>query len=207
MLFAKRYRSGNGCTVLSLDRRALRQTAFFFGLNDLTDEINVIVFDRGQKHLYLRYIDPVTGQKIETSAGTSNKRVAIKRAGKWQSEVNAGGAVSARVVRGDDFREDFLASDIRPQSVNYCIAVESTFSIVEDIMKPDRITRCTTNWLKRFKTAVIKQEKSPATVHNYLQHLKATKTRSEETLDQNTPADIYFARKKLQPPIGLEPMT
>ena len=138
----------------------------------MNDQINVIVVNRGRKYLYLRYADPVTGQKIEKSSGTSSKREATKRAGEWQSEVNAGGAVSIRVVRWNHFVEDFLESEIRPQSVNYCIAVESTFSIVEDIMNPDKITRLTTAWLKRFKTTVQKQGKSPATVHKYLQHLK-----------------------------------
>ena len=39
-------------------------------------------------------------------------------------------------------------------------------------MNPDKITRLTTAWLKRFKTTVQKQGKSPTTVHKSLQHLK-----------------------------------
>ena len=48
------------------------------------DEINVIVIDRGRKHLYLRYTDPLTEKNVEKSSGTANRKRAQKLAGEWQ---------------------------------------------------------------------------------------------------------------------------
>ena len=136
------------------------------------DEINVIVVNRGRKYLYLRYTDPVTGQDVEKSARTASKREAIKRAGEWQAEVIAGGGDRQSKLTWSVFRDDFFENYVNHRSVSYSNNVSGSLNIIEDAMKPDRLNRITTEWIKRFKTQMVKNGKTPATLHKYLQHLK-----------------------------------
>ena len=139
----------------------------------MTDDINVIVFRRsGRKYLYLKYTDPVTGQKVSKSAETSSKREAIKRAGEWQAELRASGDTRSQSLRWDDFREDFFTHCIDHRSVNYGHGVAGTFNVIERTMRPDKLNRVTTAWLKRFHTTARKSGVSAATIHKYFQHLK-----------------------------------
>ena len=41
----------------------------------MSDEINVIVVNRGRKYLYLRYTCPITGERVEKSSGETSERV------------------------------------------------------------------------------------------------------------------------------------
>lgn len=137
------------------------------------EEINVIVISRkGRKNLSLKYTDPITGHDVWKSAGTTVRKLAVKRAGEWQREVNETGTMRAGSVRWDDFCEDFIESEIQPLSKNYCVAIESTFSIVEQLMNPDKISRISAAWLKQFRTKARKRGVADATVHKYMQHLK-----------------------------------
>lgn len=54
----------------------------------------------------------------------------------------------------------------------YANNVAGTFNAIEETMNPDKLTRITTAWIKRFKTLMVKAPKPEATVHKYLQHLK-----------------------------------
>ena len=129
------------------------------------DDINVIVVDRGRKYLYLRYTDPVTGQKLEKSSGTAKKREAIKAAGEWQAELRSGKRKNNSQMPWSEFREDFFENYIDHLSSGYGDNVSATFNVVEDTMNPDRLNRITTEWLKRFRKKV--EGKSEATIHKY----------------------------------------
>ena len=114
-----------------------------------SEDINVIVVIRkGRKYLYLRYTDPVTGQKVEKSAGTSSKREAVKAAGRWQSELEKGQAVSSNRLRWDALREaylDHVESTLAPKTSERTL---TTFNMIERVMKPDSVRRITAQWIK-----------------------------------------------------------
>ena len=139
-----------------------------------SEDINVIVVIRkGRKNLYLRYTDPVTGQKVEKSAGTSSKREAVKAAGRWQSELEKGQAVSSNRLRWDAFREaylDHVESTLAPKTSERTL---TTFNMIERVMKPDSVRRITAQWITRFQADLLKAGRSPATVESHCRHLKA----------------------------------
>lgn len=142
------------------------------------DEINVIVVDRGRKNLYLRFTDPVTGQKIEKSSRTSKKREAIKRAGEWQAEIVANGHSAAKSMSWAAFREDFSDNYLAHQSDNYAAGVESSLNVIEELMRPDKLTRITERWMSRLhslaknrKVARTGNPISQMTLKKYFQHL------------------------------------
>ena len=72
----------------------------------MSDEINVIVVDHGRKYLYLRYTNPITGERVEKSSGETSERAARKRASEWQAELNAGGGKRV-TAKWADFTEAY----------------------------------------------------------------------------------------------------
>lgn len=137
------------------------------------DEIKVhVVRRKGKKSLHLRYTDPVTGKRFERSSGTMNMKLAQRAAGELQAELNASGLTRKLVMSWGEFREDFFENYVDHLSDGYGGNVAGTFNQVEATMKPDKLSRVTAAWLKRFKTLMVKAGKPEATIHKYLQHLK-----------------------------------
>jgi integrase len=137
------------------------------------DEINVIVVDRGRKYLYLRYTDPVTGQKIEKSSGTAKKREAIKAAGEWQSELQSGVAGRESRLKWEAFTEAYQQHVEATLSEGTSDKVFGMFSVVGQLMKPDRVNRITAQWVTTFQRRLLDADRQPATVESHCRHLKA----------------------------------
>jgi hypothetical protein len=136
-------------------------------------EIKVHVVKRkGKKSLHLRYTDPITGKRYERSSRTMNMKAAQRAAGELQAELRASGRTHNLIVRWSEFREDFFDNYVNHRSAGYANNVAGTFNAMEETMKPDKLTRVTTAWIKRFKTLMVKAKKPEATIHKYLQHLK-----------------------------------
>ena len=139
----------------------------------MNDSINVIVVDRGRKNLYLRYTDPVTGQKVEKSASTASKREAVKAAGQWESELRAGTGRSGRALRWEAFRDAYQDHVDATLSKKTSEVTLTTFNVIERVMKPDSVRRITAQWITRFQNDLLKAGRSAATVESYCRHLKA----------------------------------
>ena len=106
--------------------------------------------DRGRKNLYLRFTDPVTGQKIEKSSGTSKKRDANKRAGEWEAELRSGIVGKVDRLKWPAFREEYQQYVDATLATGTSEKVFTTFNVIEDFMKPDRANRITAQWVTRF---------------------------------------------------------
>lgn len=138
------------------------------------DEINVIVVTRKDwKNLCLRYTDPVTGQKVEKSAGTAKEREAVKRAGEWETELRNGIAAVRSNLRLDSFREAYQDHVDTTQADGSSDKVASMFNVVKQRMNPDKLTRVSTQWITRFQKSMLSDGRSPATVESHCRHLKA----------------------------------
>lgn len=137
------------------------------------DDINVIVIDRGRKNLYLRYTDPVTGQKIEKSARTNKKREAIKRAGEWQSELLSGIPGKAERLKWAAFCETYQEQVDSTLATGTAAKVFNTFNVINDLIKPDRVNRITSQWVTRFQNRLLDEGRRPATIESHCRHLKA----------------------------------
>lgn len=138
------------------------------------DEINVIVVKRkDRKNLCLRYTDPVTGQKVEKSAGTAKEREAVKRAGEWETELRNGIAAVQSNLKWDAFQEAYQNHADTTLADGSADKVATMFNVVKQRMNPDKITRVTTQWVTRFQKRMLDAERSPATVESHCRHLKA----------------------------------
>lgn len=137
------------------------------------DDINVIVVKRKGRNLNLRYTDPVTGQKVEKSSGTKNRSQAVKAAGRWQSELEKGQAVSNNRLKWDAFRDayqEFVESRLAEGTV---VKVNSMFSVIDQTMKPDSVRRIQPLWITKFQSEMLKLGRKPPTVASHCRHLKA----------------------------------
>jgi len=130
-------------------------------------EINVIVVDRGRKNLYLRYTDPVTGQKVEKSSGTPKKKEAVKKAGEWQTELANGIVGKSTRLRWNAFREayeDHVAATLSKRTTD---TVFSSFNVIQDTMKPAHVRQITTEWITKFQKRLIDKGRRAATAESH----------------------------------------
>ena len=137
----------------------------------MTDEIKVHVVQRKNRNtLYLRYTDPVTGQRFERSSGTRIQRDAQKAAGRWQAELNSGEVIRTSAIRWTDFKDEFEDIYLSAVSEGYANNVRCTLNVIDETLKPDRLSRISSKWLTRFRNKV-RNTRSESTVHKYFQHL------------------------------------
>jgi len=139
----------------------------------MADEINVIVIKRkGRKFLSLRYTCPITGEKIEKSSGATSEKEARKQAGEWESELRTGGGRKYSAL-WMDFRLAYEAATDISLRVRTVEKISAVFNVIEATMKPDNLKRITPQWLTKFQTRLLNDDRSPATVESHCRHLKA----------------------------------
>lgn len=139
----------------------------------MTDDINVIVVDRGRKYLYLRYTDPVTGQKVEKSSGTASKREAIKRAGEWQRDLQNGVFTSRNSLGWEEFKQAYADFAMDRLAEGTVAKIFCMYTAVDETMKPDSVRRMQPQWITRFQSELLKLGRQPSTVESHCRHLKA----------------------------------
>jgi integrase len=161
----------------------------FGGVKQMADEINVIVVKRkDRKFLCLRYTDPIDGKKHEKNSGTTSMKAAQRAAGEWQAELNSTGLATSGLVRWEQFREDFRENYLAHYSDSYATNVEGSLNIIEELMRPDTLTRISEKWLSRFHALAKKRDVSAYTVRKYFQHLQtALKWAKEQGLIKSVP--------------------
>ena len=135
----------------------------------MSEQIKVIVVDRGRRYLYLRYTDPIDGKIHEKSARTTSMKAAQTAAGAWLFELNSTGLASSGLVRWEQFREDFRENYLNHYSDSYSTNVDGSLNVIEDLMSPDTLTRITEKWLSRFHSLAKKRDVSAYTVRKYFQ--------------------------------------
>ncbi len=143
----------------------------------MSDEIKVHVVKRkDRKFLYLRYIDPVTGEAHERSSKCVRKKEANKAAGRWESELRTGGGVvSSRArTKWDAFRASYEAHVDRELGEKTLEKVWSLFNVIDRFMKkPDNVQRVTRPWINRFRTVLLEKGRQPSTIESHCRHLRA----------------------------------
>lgn len=78
----------------------------------MAEEIRVHVVDRGRKFLSMRFVDPLTGKKVERSTGVkagsnAQRRKADKVAAVWESELRDGRYQQPSKVTWTAFRDRY----------------------------------------------------------------------------------------------------
>jgi len=141
----------------------------------MTDELRVTAtrFRKGSNVYYLRWTDPLTGERKAKSAGTTSKREADKAAGKLEVELRSGKYARPARVTWQDFTWRH-ADEVQPGLAQKTRAQFGTvFNAVERIIRPKRLADLTAARLSAFAATLRAEGKSEATVKSYLAHLRS----------------------------------
>ena len=137
-------------------------------------EFKVQVVNRNRKYWYLRYTDPVTGERHERSSGCARKRDAIKAAGQWEAELVAGVSGHARCTKWADFRRRYEEEKVFSLRESTANRISAALNMVEQTMKPDDLRRINRQWITQLQRRLLKGgDRSLATVESHCRHLKA----------------------------------
>lgn len=135
-------------------------------------EITVRVIKRKGRNFYLRYTDPVTGKRHEKDTHTNSPSVANRAAGEWQAELNQGVDGTGKVVTWKEFRRRYEDEEVSQMKDTTTTTVSGIFNNFQRVMRPDRLTRITKQWLTRFQTIRL-NEVAPSTIAADFRVLKA----------------------------------
>lgn len=140
----------------------------------MNEEIRVhVVKQNDRKNLYMRYVDPETGEHVKRSTGTHKKREAERSAAKWEAELREGRYSAPSRWLWEDFREYYSTNGLAGLALNSRETYESTLNVFEDFMKPRRLADVTTKRVTAFVTKLRGAKRSESTVAKHLRHLKA----------------------------------
>ena len=117
----------------------------------MSEDINVIVVDRGREFLYLRYTDPLTNKKIEKSAGTSNKSAAQKRAGEWQTQLQEGTQQDRSKITWREFCDSYQELHGSSLSKESQSKIETVLKSFETIIGAHRLASVTSQHIVKWQ--------------------------------------------------------
>jgi integrase len=142
----------------------------------MAEEIRVHVVDRGRKFLSMRFVDPLTGKKVERSTGVkagsnAQRRKADKVAAVWESELRDGRYQQPSKVMWTAFRDRYETEKLAAMSDDYACVMAATFNHFEalgvarlaDVQKS----------VSRFESSLRSKKVKESTIRCYLKHLRA----------------------------------
>jgi len=144
----------------------------------MAEEIRVHVVDRGRKFLAMRFVDPLTGRKVERSTGVkagskAQRRKADKVAAVWEAELRDGRYQQPSKVTWAAFRERYEDEVVGGLADRTADKIASTFNLIEEIIGPDRLAQVNADRLARFQMVFRNRSRSENTLKGHLAHLLA----------------------------------
>ena len=111
-----------------------------------------IIKEPDRANFSMRYTDPVTGKFVKKTAGTSNRKDALKAAAKWEAELQAGRYVQPNKITWQEFRERFEQERLGDpsKSTKTRKAYFAAFNHFERVIGADRLCKVTTETISRF---------------------------------------------------------
>lgn len=110
-----------------------------------------IVPYQDRRNLALRYRCPVTGRRVQRTAGTPNYAEAKVAAKAWEEELNEGGYEPEVSVLWSTFRRDFTDHYLIDRSRSVAVSYLAAFDDFEDICKPGELSDITPDLLDFFR--------------------------------------------------------
>jgi len=139
----------------------------------MAEDVQVKVNSYGpHRNLVLRYTDPVTGERVAKSAGTTKRDVALRLAGQLEKELREGRYAAASKLPWNDFRDRYEDEYLSSLAVNTQRTVASMFASFTRHCRPKRLADVSAACLSRFQAKLRESGKSEATVRTYLAHLQ-----------------------------------
>jgi integrase len=140
----------------------------------MNDEIHVhVVQEKDRANLTMRYKDPMTGRHVKRSAGTANRKVALKKAAQWEAELIEGRYQRPNKISWAEFREVYEAEKLSALSQGTRAAAASALNHFERVIGPERLASVTSAVLSRFQADLRKEGMQDTTIDAHLGHLQA----------------------------------
>jgi integrase len=138
------------------------------------ENVKVFVIDYGRTYLYMRYVDPNSGEQIAKSSGMKTKKEANREAAKWEAELREGRYKSAGKVTWKEFRERYEGEVLNSLAAKTADKVATVFDAVEELTPVDRLAKLNSALLSKFQKKLRDDRKlAEATIKVYLAHLHA----------------------------------
>lgn len=136
-------------------------------------QIRVHVVEASDRdELRLRYTDPVTGRRRTKSAGTSNRRKALRAAVEWEQELNDGRYGDSGDCPWEVFRGRYEAehlSGLSDRTFQRACEVLGSFAAA---CNPQRLADVTSDKISRYVGRLRKRGLAASTVATHLAHLR-----------------------------------
>ena len=135
-------------------------------------EINVNVTKYADRKYWIMYHRDSTGKKITRSTKKTNERDANREAAKWEAELREGRYRQSNNITWVEFRDRYEAEGA-PKSDESLHKIWVTFRLVEQIIKPVKLTDVNAEAISRWIAKMHTPARSLATVAVYCRHLRA----------------------------------
>lgn len=122
--------------------------------------------------LQMFYLDPLTGLEVCRSAKTNDPREAERRAGEWERQLADG--TEAKGISWQSFRTRFEIEHFPTISENSQSAYSVALNHFERVCgKPTALSHVSRQVLAKFRGVLVAEERPPASVANYIKHLRS----------------------------------
>lgn len=140
----------------------------------MADDFEVKVNSYGPgRNLVLRYTDPITGKRRAESAGTTDRKEALLKAGALRDKLREGKYVKPSKVTWQDFTWRYCDEVVPGLAPGTGRKVKTAFNAVERILAPKQLANLKAAQVSHLAAKLRQEGKSEATIHAYLAHLHA----------------------------------
>jgi len=140
----------------------------------MPDDFEVKVNSYGPgRNLVLRYTDPITGKRRAESAGTTDRKEALLKAGALRDKLRSGKYVKPFKVTWRDFTWRYCDEVLPGLAHQTGRKVKTAFAAVERILAPKQLANLKAAQVSHLAAKLRQEGKSEATIHAYLAHLHA----------------------------------
>ncbi len=128
---------------------------------------------KDRKNLMMRYFCPVKRKQVALSTGTTDEREALKKAAKWEAELQEGRYVQPNRLSWEAFVDLFHDHHLADLSPSTAATYSSSLKAYQRVCRPRGIADVTTVQVSEFKASLRREGLKPASVACYLRHVKA----------------------------------
>ena len=138
----------------------------------MNDEIKVhVVRVNNRPYWYMRYTDPETGRRVAKSSEETDKAKAMKAAGKWEDDLQAGRYQRVSNPTWAEFRTKFEDDVLDGKSQHTFNTATCVLNRVQAIANPERLRHLTADRIGYFVKELRSEKKSEQTIRSYLKNL------------------------------------
>ena len=118
----------------------------------MSDDIKVTVVKFPDRdNLMLRYFDPMTGKPKHKTSGTTNRKDAVKEAGKWEAELREGRYQAPLKTTWATFRDRYEDEVLASLAKKTDAKLSGIFNSIEEHINPQKLSDLTPAHLSHYQ--------------------------------------------------------